>query len=96
MAMCLLHERIDAETAERWGLVYKTVDDGALDATVAEMAAKIAALSPDAATAVRNLIANSFEKTLDEQLQRERDYQAKLTKSPAFAASVAKFGKGRA
>jgi len=68
------------------------VDDNRLDATVAEMTAKIVALSPNAVAAVRDLIASSFEATLDRQLEREQDYQTRLTRGPQFAASVARFG----
>lgn len=44
--MLMLGEPIDAATAEAWGLVHQVCDDQALDAAVAGVAAKLAALGP--------------------------------------------------
>src|SRR5690606_17306594 len=41
-AMMMLGERIGAERAESWGMIYKAVDDEALARESAELAAKLA------------------------------------------------------
>lgn len=45
MEMLLLGEKVEAEQAERWGLINKVVDDDKLDETIAEMTVKLASKS---------------------------------------------------
>lgn len=47
---------IDAQTAEQWGLISRCVDDDALDAAVAEMAASIASKSAHAVRSGKALL----------------------------------------
>lgn len=46
MEMLLTGDSIEAEQAERWGLINKVVDDHKLDQAIAEMAAKLTSKSP--------------------------------------------------
>ncbi|NQV48844.1 MAG: enoyl-CoA hydratase [Rhodospirillaceae bacterium] len=46
MQMLVTGDRIDAETAERWGLINQAVEDDLLDKAVAELTAKITSKSP--------------------------------------------------
>ncbi|NQU56770.1 MAG: enoyl-CoA hydratase [Rhodospirillales bacterium] len=46
MEMLLTGERVEAEQAERWGLINKVVDDDRLDEAVAEITAKLTSKSP--------------------------------------------------
>ena len=46
MEMLLTGERVEAEQAERWGLINKVVDDDKLDQAIAEITAKLVAKSP--------------------------------------------------
>ncbi len=64
---------VDAETAERWGLVERVVPAGALlDATL-EIAKTIAARSPHAVAVVRELARTTRDLPLEEGLRREAD-----------------------
>ena len=55
-ALLLLGEGIDAQTALDWGLVNKVVDQAALMDTAREMAAKLAALPPEAVRQTKALM----------------------------------------
>ncbi len=57
---------IDAETAERWGLVSRTVDDDALDVAVLEMAANIASKSARAIASGKALLRSQRHLNLAE------------------------------
>lgn len=57
---------IDAETAERWGLVSRTVDDDALDVAVLEMAASIASKSARAIASGKALLRSQRSLNLAE------------------------------
>jgi len=47
---------IDAQTAERWGLISRCVDDDALDAAVADLAASVASKSSQAVRSGKALL----------------------------------------
>ena len=57
---------IDAETAERWGLVSRAVDDDVLDVAVHEMAANIASKSARAITSGKALLRSQRSSNLAE------------------------------
>ncbi|MBT4934702.1 MAG: enoyl-CoA hydratase [Rhodospirillaceae bacterium] len=46
MEMLLTGDRVEAEQAERWGLINKAVDDDKLDQTIADITAKLVTKSP--------------------------------------------------
>jgi enoyl-CoA hydratase/carnithine racemase len=68
--LLLLGERIDAREAERIGIVNKVVPDDALDAAVAEWAAKLAAKSP----LIMRLGKDAMWRQLDMPLAEALDY----------------------
>ena len=66
MEMLLTGDAVDAETARAWGLVNRAVADDALDAAVAELAAKIAAKSPLTVKTGKQAFYSQLEMGLDE------------------------------
>ncbi|MBC8267548.1 MAG: enoyl-CoA hydratase [Rhodospirillaceae bacterium] len=46
MEMLLIGDRVEAEQAERWGLINKVVDDDKLDQEIADITAKLVSKSP--------------------------------------------------
>ena len=42
LGLAMLGEKLPAETAERWGMIWKCVDDAALDTEVDALAARLA------------------------------------------------------
>ena len=90
-AMMMLGERISAETAVEWGMIYKAVDDADLMATVGAMAAKMAKGPTRAYTLIRQGLRDSLDKTLTEALMVERRNQLQAGRTADFAEGVTAF-----
>ncbi len=78
LGITLLGERITAEEAQDWGLIWRAVDDAALDDTVADVAARLARMSPDAAFRIRRSIDAAQNNGFAEQLDLEMLHQRTL------------------
>jgi len=94
-AMAMLAERIDAETAERWGLVYRVFDDDALMEEATRMAGRLASLPTDGLAAMKRAMDAGATNTLDAQLDVERDAQRLAGRHPDYAEGVAAFVEKR-
>jgi len=94
-AMMLLGERISAEQALEWGLVWKVVDDADLPSETGKIAAKLASLAPSAVAATKRLIATASDPDIDTQLDLERDLQGDAGRSPEMKAAIAAFFASR-
>jgi 2-(1,2-epoxy-1,2-dihydrophenyl)acetyl-CoA isomerase len=94
-AMMLLGERLSAEEAREWGLVWRVVDDGDLAAETSRIATKLASLAPAAIAATKKLIATASDPDLDAQLDLERDLQGDAGRSPEMKAAIAAFFAAR-
>ena len=70
--MMMTGDFIDADKAERWGLVTETVEAGRSEALAQEIAARIAEMSPIAVAMIKEEIAMADQKPLDESLSLER------------------------
>ncbi|MBC7521524.1 MAG: enoyl-CoA hydratase/isomerase family protein [Sandarakinorhabdus sp.] len=90
-AMMMLGEKIPAETAADWGMIYKVVDDADLAATVAAIAAKLAKGPTTSYTLIRQGLRDSLDMTLTEALMVERRNQMKAGRSADFAEGVMAF-----
>lgn len=75
MAMAMLGERVSADKAVDWGLVYSAVDDEKLDAEVARLTSILERTSPVAMRRIRTAIESASTRSLSEQLDLERDHQ---------------------
>lgn len=78
LGLTLLGDRISAEQAADWGLIWSVVDDDRLDAEVASVAERLARSSPEAVVQSRRLIDAATADTLDRQLAAEMLHQAIL------------------
>ena len=87
----LLGERISAEEAQSWGMVWRVYEDDELMAKADEMAQKLSNLSPKSISLTKNLISQASERGLARQLNLERDAQGEACTAPEVKASVAKF-----
>lgn len=90
-AMMLLGEKISADTASDWGLVWKVVDDGDLGAECQSICDTLASRDPGAIASTKQLIEASHHLSLDQQLDMERDLQGDLGRAPAMKAQIAAF-----
>ncbi len=73
--MMMLGERIPAEKAESWGLIYKAVDDADLSAQANALAQRLAAGPTRALGLMRQGIARALEQTYAEALAMEASHQ---------------------
>ena len=91
----LLGERIGAEEAERWGLVWKVVEDGRLMAEAEALCARLAERSPAAIAMTKRLISRAAEPDLGPVLDMERELQGEAGRGPEMKAAIAAFFAAR-
>ncbi|WP_066266552.1 enoyl-CoA hydratase-related protein [Hydrogenophaga palleronii] len=91
MGLTLLGNRLSAQDAADWGLVWACVDDAELSSTALGIAQRLARLPGHAIEEVRALYEQSEDNTFEEQLALERDRQMTLADRPAFAEGVRAF-----
>ncbi|HTE40189.1 MAG TPA: enoyl-CoA hydratase-related protein [Steroidobacteraceae bacterium] len=89
-ALAMLGEKLSAERAAEWGLIWECVDDGLLMGKVQEYA-RLFATGPTRAFAAVKQIYNSPPGTLREQMDIEARNQGELADSDDFAEGVAAF-----
>lgn len=87
----LSNRRVPSDEAERIGIVTRIVDGEQLLASGAELAAKLAAEPVAALGAVRRLLLESYDSTLETQLEREMRSIASLGSSEESRRRVAAF-----
>jgi 2-(1,2-epoxy-1,2-dihydrophenyl)acetyl-CoA isomerase len=91
LGLALTGEPLPAEKAAEWGLIWKAVDDDALDAEVDGLAAKLAALPPLGLAAIKQIIRTSGSRTLDQELDLQRDEMRRLGFTEDYREGVAAF-----
>jgi 2-(1,2-epoxy-1,2-dihydrophenyl)acetyl-CoA isomerase len=96
MGLAMLGEKLPADTAERWGMIWRCVDDDALDAEVDALAAKLARMPTAAIASIKRAIRHAATADLDAQLDLERDEQTRLGASRDYAEGVNAFLQKRA
>jgi 2-(1,2-epoxy-1,2-dihydrophenyl)acetyl-CoA isomerase len=91
MGMALLAERVSAEDAERWGLIWKCVDDAKLMDEAHALARTLAAGPTHAYGMIKKALYASSGNTLDQQLDLERDFQREVGRHGDYREGVAAF-----
>jgi 2-(1,2-epoxy-1,2-dihydrophenyl)acetyl-CoA isomerase len=91
MGLALLGDKLQAEDAERWGLIWKAVEDDALMAEAGALARGLAAGPTRAYGLIKRALDASETNTLDAQLDLERDLQRKAGLSADYREGVAAF-----
>ncbi|HET7816679.1 MAG TPA: 2-(1,2-epoxy-1,2-dihydrophenyl)acetyl-CoA isomerase PaaG [Sphingomicrobium sp.] len=91
MGLALTGEPLPAQKAEEWGLIWKCVDDEALDSEVDALANKLASLPPLGIAAIKKMIRESWAHTLDQELNHQRDAMRRLGFSEDYREGVAAF-----
>ena len=96
MGLALLAEKLPAEKAAEWGLIWQAVEDSDLAATVDQLAAQLAAMPTKALVRTRAAMHAAPNHTLEQQLNMEGGFMRELGWSPDFAEGVAAFMEKRA
>jgi enoyl-CoA hydratase len=86
---------LDADEAERIGLVTTACDPDELEATVGALATELAGLAPRTAAATKAVIRAGVELPLEEALTMEIDAMVSLTATDDAAEGVRSFLEGR-
>ena len=95
MALAMLAEKLPAEEAERWGLIWKTLDDDKLMSEATQLARALAAGPTRAFGLMKKAIYAAGNHTLDAQLDLERDLQREAGMSEDYREGVAAFMQKR-
>lgn len=95
MALALLGEDMDAEAAQRSGLVWRCVADEALAATVDEVVARLLRSSRVALAAAKQALQESSSHTLEQQMRLERDLMRGLGRADDYREGVTAFFERR-
>jgi len=96
MGMALLDERLSAEQAAQWGLIWAAVPDDALLQEARRIAQRLARLPAHAVQEARHAFERAERHTLAEQLHYESERQRELIERPSFAEGVSAFLQKRA
>ena len=91
LGLALTGEPLPAEKAADWGLIWKCVDDDALDAEVDALAKKLAALPPLGLAAIKSIVRTTGTRTLDQELDLQRDEMRRLGFTADYREGVAAF-----
>ncbi len=96
MGLAMLAEKLPAERAAEWGLIWQAVDDADLASTVDKLAAQLATMPTKALVRTRAAMHAAPNHTLEQQLSMEGGFMRELGWSPDFAEGVAAFMEKRA
>jgi 2-(1,2-epoxy-1,2-dihydrophenyl)acetyl-CoA isomerase len=91
MGLALLGDKVAAEQAASWGLIWQCVDDAELAPTVERLLAHFAQAPTRGLAASKRALYASGSHTLDEQLDLERDLMRELGCSDDYREGVAAF-----
>ena len=91
LGLALTGEPLPAGTAADWGLIWKAVEDAALDAEVDAIANKLASLPPLGLAAIKEMIRTSWQYSLEEELERQAGAMRRLGFTEDYREGVAAF-----
>jgi 2-(1,2-epoxy-1,2-dihydrophenyl)acetyl-CoA isomerase len=91
LGLALTGEPLPADKAADWGMIWKAVEDNALDAEVDAIANKLASLPPLGLAAIKEMIRSSWQYSLDEELERQAGAMRRLGFTEDYREGVAAF-----
>ena len=91
LGLALTGEPLMAEKAAEWGLIWKCVDEDALDAEVDALANRLAGLPPLGLAAIKSIVRTTGTRTLDQELDLQRDEMRRLGFTADYREGVAAF-----
>jgi 2-(1,2-epoxy-1,2-dihydrophenyl)acetyl-CoA isomerase len=95
LGLALTAEPLSAEKAEEWGLIWKAVEDEALDAEVDALAERFASAPTRGLARIKTMIRESWGHSLDQELDLQRDAMRELGFSTDYREGVAAFMEKR-
>jgi 2-(1,2-epoxy-1,2-dihydrophenyl)acetyl-CoA isomerase len=95
LGLTLLGDKLSAEQAAVWGMIWRCVDDAEFPAVIDTLAAQLAGAPTRGLAATKAAIRSSWQHSLAAQLDLERDAQRELGRSQDYAEGVAAFTEKR-
>jgi len=95
MGAALFADKITADQAADWGMIWESVPDDAFAATIDARATKLATGPTKAYKYIKQAMRASFDNSLDEQLALEAKLQGKAGKTRDFTEGVMAFMEKR-
>ena len=96
MALSLLGDKVSAEQAEQWGMIWRCVDDAALMSEATAMARYLATQPTQGLAYIKQALQASSTNTLDQQLDLERDLQRLAGRTADYREGIQAFFEKRA
>jgi 2-(1,2-epoxy-1,2-dihydrophenyl)acetyl-CoA isomerase len=96
MALAMTGDRLSAEDAERWGLIWKCVDDANLKQESEKLSRALAQGPTKSLGLIKQAMYSSANNDLAAQLDLERDLQREIGKGEDYREGVAAFLEKRA
>ncbi len=94
--LSMLGDKLSAEQAAAWGLIWQCVDDDALRSTATDLARHLATQPTRGLALIKQALNQSFDNDLDTQLDVERDLQREAGRTEDYREGVAAFMEKRA
>ncbi len=94
-ALALLGEKVTAEQAEAWGMIWKVVDDARLMEEARALADRLAAGPTRGFALIKRALLESWTNDLDAQLDLERDLQREAGRTEDYREGVRAFVEKR-
>ena len=91
LALMMTGDRISAEEAEKMNMIYKAIEDEGFDAYVEGFSARMAQMPTYGLGLTKKAVNESFNNTLDEQLDLEEELQFEAGQSHDFKEGTAAF-----
>jgi 2-(1,2-epoxy-1,2-dihydrophenyl)acetyl-CoA isomerase len=95
MAAAMLGEKISAQKAEEWGMIWKCVDDDTLIEDAHEIADKLSKKPTKALAMIKEELRSSFSNTLEQQLKLEAECQHEAGLSNDYYEGISAFFEKR-
>jgi 2-(1,2-epoxy-1,2-dihydrophenyl)acetyl-CoA isomerase len=95
LGLALLGDKLPADQAAQWGLIWRCVEDNELKETVDGLAKQFAVAPTRGLARTKQAIHESWGRSFEQQLDHERDFQRELGRSRDYAEGVAAFMEKR-
>lgn len=93
--LALLGDKLSAEQAERWGMIWQCVEDNELMSETLTMAEHLATQPTKGLAMIKKLMNDSFSTPLHQQLETEKEAMQMLGKSDDYREGVSAFMEKR-
>ncbi len=90
-ALMMLGDKVSANEAERMGMIYQVYANEEFEQKTEELAQKLANMPTKGLAYTKHLLNQSFTNNLDNQLELEKDWQFKATKTTDYNEGVQAF-----